>query len=171
MKNIFHSACCVGTRDSEDENNMDAKNNCLHWWLMPFNVLQDGTPYYRRPVGNSPNFMSLDNSLNRDILHSLRFHCIFIRFLLKAEGNYEEENKWDLVMPPQGKLLVDSSAYGNRKRDRLLQHESLKMLIESWKHWRLSIVKMARRFKDWQIGIDTDDWWWVMEKVGGGEAR
>ena len=66
---------------------------------------------------------------------------------------------------------MDSSTSGNWKRDRLLQRKLLKMLIESWKHWRLSIVKMARRFKDWQIGIDTDDWWWVMEKVGGGEAR
>ena len=46
----------------------------LHRWLLPLNVLQYGTIYSGRPVGNIPEFMPLDNSLNRDILHSLRFH-------------------------------------------------------------------------------------------------
>ena len=50
-----------------------------------------GTPYARRPVGNSSEFMPLDNSLNRDILHSLRFHCVLSRFLLDEEGTDEEE--------------------------------------------------------------------------------
>ena len=56
------------------------------------NVLQDGTPYAGRPVGNSPEFMPLDNSLNRDILHSLRFHCVLSRFVIDGEGTDEEEN-------------------------------------------------------------------------------
>ena len=55
------------------------------------NGLQDGTPYTGCPVGNSPEFMPLDNSLNRDILHSLRFHCVLSRFVLDREGTEEEE--------------------------------------------------------------------------------
>ena len=55
------------------------------------NLLQYGTPYARRPVGNSPEFMPLDKSLNIDILYSLRFHCILSRFLLDGEGTEEEE--------------------------------------------------------------------------------
>ena len=55
------------------------------------NRLQDGTPYAGRPVGNSPEFMPLDNSLNRDILHILRFHCVLSRFLVDGEGTDEEE--------------------------------------------------------------------------------
>ena len=55
------------------------------------NRLQDGTPYVGRPVGNSPKFMPLDNSLNRDILHCLRFHCVLSRFVLDREGTDEEE--------------------------------------------------------------------------------
>ena len=55
------------------------------------NGLQDGTPYAGRPVGNSPDFMPLDNSLNRDILHCLRFHCVLIRLVLDGEGTDEEE--------------------------------------------------------------------------------
>ena len=33
----------------------------------------------------------LDNSLNRDIFHSSRFHCVLSRFLLDGEGTGEEE--------------------------------------------------------------------------------
>ena len=55
------------------------------------NVFQDGTPYAGRPIGNSPEFMHLDNSLNRDILHSFRFHCVLRRFLLDGEGTDKEE--------------------------------------------------------------------------------
>ena len=56
------------------------------------NGLQYGTPYDGRPVGNSPEFLPLDNSLNRDIFHSLRFHCVLSHFLLDGEVTDEEES-------------------------------------------------------------------------------
>ena len=62
------------------------EKNYYHSLLMPMNGLQDGTPYAGLPVGNSPKFMPLDNSLNRDILHSLRFHCVLSRFVIDREG-------------------------------------------------------------------------------------
>ena len=43
------------------------EKNYYHRWLLPMNGLQDGTPYAGRPVGNSPEFMPLDDSLNMDI--------------------------------------------------------------------------------------------------------
>ena len=55
------------------------------------NGLQDGTPYAGLPVVNNPKFMTLDNSLNRDILHSLHFNCVLSRFVLYGEGTDEEE--------------------------------------------------------------------------------
>ena len=67
------------------------KNNYLHRWLLPFNGLQYGTLYAGRPLGNSPKFMPLYNSLNGDILHSLLFHYVLGRFVLKGEGNDREE--------------------------------------------------------------------------------
>ena len=97
------------------------ENNYLDLWLMPFNGLQDEMAYSRRLVGNSPKFMSLDNSINRDISHSFRFHFVLSHFFLKGTGNDEEEKKRDLVMPPQGKFPVDPSASGYWKRYRLLQ--------------------------------------------------
>ena len=67
------------------------EKNYFHRSLLPMNGLQDRTPYAGRPVGNSPEFMPLDNSLNRDILHSLHFHCVLSRFLLDREGTDKEE--------------------------------------------------------------------------------
>ena len=54
------------------------KNNYFNSWLLSMNGLQYGTPYYERPVQNSPGFMPLDNIPNRHILHSLSFCCILI---------------------------------------------------------------------------------------------
>ena len=56
------------------------ENNYYHRWLLPVNGLQDRTHYDGHLVGNSPEFMPLDNSLNRDILYSLLFHCVLSRF-------------------------------------------------------------------------------------------
>ena len=67
------------------------ENNYHHRWLLPMNGLQDGIPYDVRPVGNSPEFVPLDNNFNRDILYSLRFYCVLRRFLLDREGTDEEE--------------------------------------------------------------------------------
>ena len=58
------------------------KNGYLHRWLLPINGLQDGTPYPVRPIGNSPAFMLLDNSLNRGIVHSLRMHSALSRYIV-----------------------------------------------------------------------------------------
>ena len=61
------------------------ENNYFYCWLLPMNGLQDGTPYTGSPVGNIHEFMPLDNSLNRDTLHSFCLHCVLIRFLLDME--------------------------------------------------------------------------------------
>ena len=67
------------------------EKNYFHSWFLPMNGLQDRTPYAEGPVDNIPEFMPLDNSLNRDILHFLRFHCVLSRFVLDGEGTDEEE--------------------------------------------------------------------------------
>ena len=63
----------------------------LHQWLLPLNGLQDHTPYAGRPVGNSPEFIPLDNLLNRDILHSLRIHSVLSRYIIDGEETDKEE--------------------------------------------------------------------------------
>ena len=53
--------------------------------------MQDGTPYVGRPVGNIPEFMPLDNSLNHDILHSLCMHIFLSPYIVDGEETEEEE--------------------------------------------------------------------------------
>ena len=52
--------------------------------------IQDGVTYIGRPVGNSPDFMTLDNIINGYILYSLSFDCVLSRFVLKCKGNDED---------------------------------------------------------------------------------
>ena len=66
-------------------------NSYLPRWLLPLNVLQDGTPYAGRPIGKIPQFMPLDNSLNCEILHSLRMRSVLSRYILDGEETYGEE--------------------------------------------------------------------------------
>ena len=72
--------------------NWKINNGYLHIWLLSLNVIQDWTPYSVRTVGNIPKFMTLDNSLNRDILHSLRMHSVLSRYILDGEETIEEES-------------------------------------------------------------------------------
>ena len=65
----------------------------LHRWLLPLNGLQDVTPYAGRPIGNIPEFMPLDNSLNRDILQSLCFHFVLSHSIIDGKETTEEERK------------------------------------------------------------------------------
>ena len=58
------------------------ENNYSHRWLLPINGFQYGTPYDGRPVVDSPESMTLDNSLNIDIFHTLKFHCVLSCFVL-----------------------------------------------------------------------------------------
>ena len=41
------------------------EKNCFHRWLLPMNGFQDRKPYSGHPVGNRPEFMPLNDSLNR----------------------------------------------------------------------------------------------------------
>ena len=62
---IVHDALVLMT--AKETINWMRQKGYLHRWLLPFNGLQDGTPYAVHPVGHSPKFMPLDNSLNNDI--------------------------------------------------------------------------------------------------------
>ena len=77
---IAHNALVLMT--AKETINWMRQNLYLHRWFLPWNRLQDGTPYAGRPVGNIPEFMPLDNSLNHDILHSLRMHSVLSRYIV-----------------------------------------------------------------------------------------
>ena len=105
--NLFITHCSLVLMTSKDTIKWMKENNYSHCWLLPMNGLQDGIPYYGRPVGNSPEFMPLYNILNRYISHSLRFYCIFSRFLLDGEGTGKEERNIRFSFLHQKKLPED----------------------------------------------------------------
>ena len=88
---IVHGALVLMT--AKEMINWMKEKGYLHIWLLPLNGLQDGTSYAGRPVGNSPEFMLLDNSLNRDILKSLRFHFVFSHSIIDGKKTTWKENK------------------------------------------------------------------------------
>ena len=88
---IVHDALVLMT--AKETINWMKEKGYLHHWLLTINGLQDGTPYAGRPVGNSPEFMPLYNSLNRDIMQSLRFHCVLSNSIIDGKEITEEESK------------------------------------------------------------------------------
>ena len=50
------------------------EKNYLRHWLLPMNGINKGTSYDERPVGNSPYFCPLDNSLFNDLKFGTRLN-------------------------------------------------------------------------------------------------
>ena len=63
-------------------------------WLIPKNNLNLNTLYHEKCVGNSPELMPLDNSLNYDLQLSHRHHCA-----VTAHLPYTDERKYSLSTP------------------------------------------------------------------------
>ena len=94
------------------------------------NGFQDGTPYARCPVGNSPDFMPLDNRLSRDILHSLRLHYVLSRSLLDGEGTDEEDRNicFSFYKPKEITRVLEriwESKMGTPSSERIIQDVDL----------------------------------------------
>ena len=74
--------------------------------------------------------MPLDNRLNRDILHSLRFHCVLSRFLLDGEGTDKEDRnvRFSLSTPKEiARRLkrIWESKMGTPSSSRIIQDVNL----------------------------------------------
>ena len=91
---IVHDALVLMT--VKETINWMKQKGYLHRWFLPLNGLQDGTPCAGRTVGNIPEFMTLDNSLNRDILHSLRSHCVLSHSIVDREETTEDKSNFCL---------------------------------------------------------------------------
>ena len=89
--NIFISHDALVLMASKQTVTWMIENNYFHCWLLPINGLQDGTTYPGCTVGCIPEFMPLDNSLNRDTPHSLQFHCVLNRFVVDGGGTNDQE--------------------------------------------------------------------------------
>ena len=64
-------------------------------WLIPQLGINAGTTYFGRPVGNRPEWMPLDNSLNNDIQSVLSLHCTITAHI----EDVNDERKFSLATP------------------------------------------------------------------------
>ena len=90
------------------------------------NRFQDRTPYAGQTVGNIPKFMPLDNTLNRYILHKLRFNCVLSHFVLYGGGTDEEERnmRFSYSIPREiarGLKRIRESKMGTPSSARIIQ--------------------------------------------------
>ena len=103
------------------QNERHGEKSFLDRWLLPFNKMNAGTRYEHMPVGNSPEFMPLDNSLNRDLQLSHDYHCAVTAHLDDDDvGKFSKKTPntisrgitriWDIVAPqgvPSSKRIVE----------------------------------------------------------------
>ena len=112
--------------------------------MLPLNGMQDGTPYAGSPVGNISEFMPLDNSLNSDILHSLRMHSVLRCYILDGEETDEEERNmcFSFSTPREIarglKCIWDSQMGGTPSSARIIQY-----VDQALKALKISTVKMV----------------------------
>ena len=69
-------------------------------WILPMNGLNDEKflkRYRNMPTGNSPEYMPLDNVLNKDIHDSVAYHIQFTSHM-----DIENERKFDMSTPKRG---------------------------------------------------------------------
>ena len=106
--------------------------DCLHWmketnfngksifdrWILPINI-NKGTRYENTVCGNSPEFMPLDNSLNRDIQLSHDHHTIMTAHLPKDD--IRRFSKATPVLIDRGIRRIWDNSEGTPSGRRVLQ--------------------------------------------------
>ena len=64
------------------------EEDLLKHWLLPVGPYNEGTVYYGRPVGNTPEIMPWDCSLNRDVHCTVEFYSAMSKWLPKDHPLY-----------------------------------------------------------------------------------
>ena len=94
-------------------------------WVKPENGLNDhfGPKWWRRPIGNSPELMPLDNSLNQDIHESVRRHTVMSLTIRDCDN---KDNRLITMTTPKEtarsyKRIFDPTTGVAPKSERILQ--------------------------------------------------
>ena len=129
-------------------------------WLIPQLGLNAFTVYANRPVGNRPEFMPLDNSLNADIQFSLSLHCAITAYL-----DDNDERKFSMRTPL---TIVEGirRIYGNEgnvpSSKRIIQDCDLALRAFGvvYEHGGRMVPSLASRngHRDYAAGRNTIGW-------------
>lgn len=81
---------------------MKEKDYYKHWILPQLGLNDDIGSYGGRPVGNSPEYMPWDASLNKDAHESVSRHCILSRATLKQQKKTYDVRQFSMATPTEG---------------------------------------------------------------------
>ena len=82
---FYHDALSLMTAKSTIEWMADV--GYLKHWLLPVHGLNSEFKRYKgRPIGNSPEMMPWDCSLNMDLIHAVDQHCVMTALYAKDES-------------------------------------------------------------------------------------
>ena len=130
-------------------------------WLIPQLGLNSGTVYVARPVGNRPEFMPLDNSLNADIQYALSLHCA-----ITAHLDDDDERKFSMATPltiVRGIRRLWGNEGGNVPSSRRICKDcdrALRAFGEVYRHEGKMVKGLANRngHRNHAEGRNTEGW-------------
>ena len=99
-------------------------------WLVPQKCINIGTRYHGRPVGNSPEFMPLDNSLNADMKRAHDRH-VALTMHLRNDDPMKFSNRTPKAISRGIKRIVESVDHGCPSSPRIIQ-DCDKVLDAMW---------------------------------------
>lgn len=130
-------------------------------WLIPQLDLNDGTTYACRPVGNRPEWMPLDNSLNNDIQLNFSLHCA-----ITAHLDDSDPRKFSFATPStivSGIKRIYGNDGGNvPSSDRIVQdcRKALRAFGIVYEHSGAMVPGLANRngHRNYAAGRNTEGW-------------
>lgn len=97
---FYHDA--LSLMKAQDTKAWMEEEGILKHWILPEHDLNRERPRYKgHPVGNSPEFMPLDCSLNKDLDDELWRHILYTRFLEE-----EDPRKFSISTPLRGSSAI-----------------------------------------------------------------
>ncbi|EJK60897.1 hypothetical protein THAOC_18686 [Thalassiosira oceanica] len=97
---FYHDALILMT--AKECKDWMAEKGYLKRWILPELGLNEDLGFGGRPVGNSPEFMPWDASLNQDVHESVRRHCVLCRSTLKRQDRLNDDRRFSLATPKLG---------------------------------------------------------------------
>lgn len=91
---FYHDALSLMTSKSTIQ--WTKNNNYLKRWVLPLGI-NKGTVYFGRVIGNSPELMLMDNSLNKDLDDEVCYHIALMYNL-----EHDDLKKFTLSTPKRG---------------------------------------------------------------------
>ena len=129
---------------------MKAKGYYQHWVIPEEGLFDNRTEkrvkYWKdRPVGNNPNYMPLDNSLNNDLHKSVTSHCIMTQIL-----DNNDTKKFSMRTPKQGLSAYERIWAHHPPSKRIIQdinltYDSLKDILKTKGAMRSGTVSGSRK--------------------------